>query len=179
MNDHPPTLRPDIGFARRVSARLKPSRKWEPLQFITAEPCPDTVKGVKGCWGNRLYTVTSKHYPDGWPLGGGEWVEIGIHSPDGEPRHDWRDFQRIKNQLCGDEWEAIELWPAESRLLDPSNYYILWCAPKIPIGVFEPRRLMGPAECCAPQRGWSKGDEPKDLVTFATLRDSITPKVLH
>jgi hypothetical protein len=42
-------------------------------------------------------------------------------------RHDWRDFQRIKNELIGSEEEAIEIYPAESRLQDTANQFHLWC----------------------------------------------------
>lgn len=38
----------------------------------------------------------------------------------------FRDFQRIKNELVGDEHEGMELYPAESRLVDASNQYHLW-----------------------------------------------------
>lgn len=40
---------------------------------------------------------------------------------------DWRDLQRIKNEICGEEIEACELFPAESRLVDTANQYWLWC----------------------------------------------------
>lgn len=40
--------------------------------------------------------------------------------------HDWRDLQRIKNEICGEEKEAIELYPAMSRMVDTSNQYHLW-----------------------------------------------------
>lgn len=40
--------------------------------------------------------------------------------------HSWRDFQRIKNELVGPECEFIELYPAESRLVDEANQYHLW-----------------------------------------------------
>lgn len=39
----------------------------------------------------------------------------------------WRDFQAIKNQLVGEECEGVELYPAESRLVDTANQYHLWC----------------------------------------------------
>jgi hypothetical protein len=39
---------------------------------------------------------------------------------------DWRDLQRIKNEIVGPEHEAVELYPAESRLVDTSNQYHLW-----------------------------------------------------
>lgn len=36
------------------------------------------------------------------------------------------DAQRIKNELLGDEYEACELYPAESRLVDGANQFHLW-----------------------------------------------------
>lgn len=39
---------------------------------------------------------------------------------------DWRHLQKIKNELVGPENEAVELFPAESRLVDTSNQYHLW-----------------------------------------------------
>ena len=39
---------------------------------------------------------------------------------------DWRHRQLIKNQLLGEECEAVEIYPAESRLNDTSNKYHLW-----------------------------------------------------
>jgi hypothetical protein len=59
-------------------------------------------------------------------------------------RHDWRDFQRIKNELCGPEREGIEIYPAESRLLDEADQFHLWVfeeGNKIPIGHFEERSV--------------------------------------
>jgi hypothetical protein len=46
----------------------------------------------------------------------------------------FRDFQEIKNQLIGPEAEAVELYPAESRLVDTCNQYHLW----VVSGVFFP-----------------------------------------
>lgn len=148
----------NISEARRISARIKPSRQWIPMRRVDSS-------ALDGCpvWQNDLYTTTVRHHADGWPLGGGEWIQLGIYCEDGEPRHDFRAFQRIKNDICGSEWEAIELYPAESRLVDPSNYYLLWCAPSINIGMKDGRTIAGPQNCIAPQRGWAKGDEPLEL----------------
>jgi len=41
--------------------------------------------------------------------------------------------------------------------------FMLWCAPKIPIGKYEGRKVMGPKTCIAPQRGWESGTEPPEL----------------
>ena len=45
--------------------------------------------------------------------------------------HDWRDFQRIKNELIGEEYEGVELYPAESRRVDTANQYHIWVAKNI------------------------------------------------
>jgi hypothetical protein len=37
--------------------------------------------------------------------------------------------QAIKNGIVGEECEAVELYPAESRLVDTANQYHLWALP--------------------------------------------------
>lgn len=140
---------------RAVSRRLKVSRKWQKL-VLADQPGPTGAR----VYHNNIYEVNCWRHSTGWPFGNGEWALLGISSKDGEARHDWRDFQHIKNDLVGPEWEAIELYPAESRLIDPSNYFYLWCAPKIPVGRYEGRRVAGPSLALAPQRGWHKEEGP-------------------
>lgn len=53
-------------------------------------------------------------------------VQLTITRLDGKPCKDWRHFQQIKNELVGPEFEAVELYPAESRLVDMDNEYHLW-----------------------------------------------------
>lgn len=55
-----------------------------------------------------------------------DFVQINVRRRDGAPIHDWRDLQQIKNEIVGEECEAVELYPAESRLVDTSNKYHLW-----------------------------------------------------
>ncbi|OIQ65916.1 hypothetical protein GALL_525200 [mine drainage metagenome] len=47
--------------------------------------------------------------------------ELSILRKDGQPAHDWRDLQAIKTMMVGAEYEAIELYPAESRVIDVAN----------------------------------------------------------
>lgn len=56
-------------------------------------------------------------------------VHLSIRRLDRKPLRDWREFQRIKNEICGPEHEAVELFPAESRLVDQANQYHLWVLP--------------------------------------------------
>ena len=55
---------------------------------------------------------------------------LSIKRKDKECIHDWRELQRIKNALCGPEREALELYPAESRLVDTSNQFHLFVLPE-------------------------------------------------
>lgn len=48
---------------------------------------------------------------------------LSVHRHDAEPVHSWTDLQAIKNQICGPECEGVELYPAESRLLNLGNAY--------------------------------------------------------
>jgi hypothetical protein len=113
-------------------------------------------------WHNDVYTVSVRRHDEDPVFGTyGGMIQLGISSLDGTARHDWRDLQAIKNQLVGAECEAFELYPAESRLLDPSNYYTLWCFPgvrRLKIGVNE-RRVRTAAEALAPQRDFDAGSQ--------------------
>ena len=89
----------------------------------------------RGCewWRNDLYQVEVRRYTDV------SWVHLNIRRVDGKAIfRDWRHFQAIKNQLVGEECEGIELYPAESRLVDTSNKYHLYVcsdpAFRIPFG---------------------------------------------
>lgn len=75
----------------------------------------------------------------------GEIVHLSIKRIDREPIHDWRDLQRIKTELIGAECEAVELFPAESRVIDTANQYHLWAVPdasfRFPFG-FSSQRVV-------------------------------------
>jgi hypothetical protein len=53
-------------------------------------------------------------------------VHLSIKRNDQKPIWNWRDFQKIKNELVGEECEGIMLFPAESRLVDTSSQYHLY-----------------------------------------------------
>ena len=86
------------------------------------------------CWVNDIYEVWvyRKKNADSLvhnPLYKGKCTYISIKRKDKKAVHDWRHFQQIKNELVGDEVEAIELYPKESRLHDTVNQYHLFCLP--------------------------------------------------
>lgn len=75
---------------------------------------------------NNLYQVNLREVE----FGGQSFTHLSIKRLDKAAVHDWRHFQRIKNEICGPEREAIELYPAESRLVDTANQYHLWVLPE-------------------------------------------------
>jgi hypothetical protein len=103
-------------------------------------PLPGQVVGADGVVGhlfeNNRYRVVRREYPSG-PFG--PYVHLTIRCRGGSPRHDWRDFQRIKNELVGEETEAVELDPAESRVVDTANHYHVWVFRdyRFPLGMAE------------------------------------------
>jgi hypothetical protein len=71
----------------------------------------------------------SKSIHDDWEFSG-KMRYLSIKRHDKEPINDWREFQDIKNQICGEDSEAVELYPNENRLVDTANQYHLWVFPK-------------------------------------------------
>lgn len=86
---------------------------------------------VAEVWMNDTYQVAK--YPENEGT-----IHLSIKRIDREPVTDWRDKQAIKNQLVGKEHEAVELYPAESRVVDTANQYHLWVSAdpnyRIPLG---------------------------------------------
>lgn len=70
--------------------------------------------------------MTVRGLRDQLPYGAKWGWHLSIKRNDREPIREWRDLQRIKNELCGPEAEAVELFPAESRLTDEANQFHLW-----------------------------------------------------
>ncbi|HTA46356.1 MAG TPA: hypothetical protein VK789_28130 [Bryobacteraceae bacterium] len=102
----------------------------------------------------------------------GGMVILTIRREDRRPVTDWRDVQWIKNQLLGPEVEAVQLFPAESRLVDTSNQFYLYASKqegyRFPFGFTERRVAEGISvklENCAPsqQRPFADHVRPADL----------------
>ena len=67
---------------------------------------------------------------------------LSIKRLDKTPCSDWADFQKIKNDICGELREAIQLYPSEERLVDTANQYHLIVLPEgasVPFGWFNGR----------------------------------------
>ena len=148
---------------QRAEAERQRARRWQPLaRAVKVQPSPGKIAAFRAAalerggdpdaaermlmeetelWRNDLYTVSVTRQPEGW-------VELlSVRRNDREPDMPWRHLQRIKTELAGEDAEAIELYPAESRLLDTANQRWLWCFPPgytVPRGFNSGRVVDGP-----------------------------------
>ena len=97
---------------------------------VTREEVEETMKDVYNdeIWVNGYYQVNLREHKTIGSVP--DMVHVSIKTLKKQPVRDWRDFQQIKNDLIGPECEAVELYPAESRLIDTANQYHLWAIPK-------------------------------------------------
>jgi hypothetical protein len=108
-------------------------RYMAPPANLTKVAAKQVVKEMQSdvIWKNDVYQVAVRVYSNG------NLRHLSIKRIDREPIHDWRDLQHIKNELCGEDSEAVEIYPAEARRVDTANQYHLWCFPRsyrIPFG---------------------------------------------
>lgn len=96
------------GFAEHVYAeRIK---IWQNNRYQVHEHSPELVKlaGMGGA--------------EGWP----DLIWLSVRRRDRAILKDWRDMQRIKDEIVGPRHEALELYPSRKRIVDSSNQYHLW-----------------------------------------------------
>ena len=132
-------------------------------------------------WRNSRYQVNQDTFPaEGVPAPGVTCLSIKRVDKKPIDVNHWRELQRIKNAICGPEREAVEIFPAESRLVDSSNQYYLWVYPegvRLPFG-FEFRDVVENPGGGAVQRRWMEDkpdDADDDTVPAAAFGDSREP----
>lgn len=131
---------------------------WTPLAWgkVPVPPPQGLLDGeiLIGVAVNTLYTVWVYELH-------GEFHHLSIKRFDKAACRDWRHFQWIKNEVCGAEREAVEIFPAESRLVDAANQYHLWVLPegqRLPFGV----NARAVADAAFPGAGQRKFDQDKN-----------------
>lgn len=135
-----------------INADDPPPRKWKPMSLV------ESVLSQEGypcrSWENEWYECRVTFLPRSHGmLFGHEVARLGIANADQSARRDWREFMAIKRDVLGPDWEAIELYPHDGRVIDPSNYFILYAIRgEFPFGIQGPSRVCGPGEAIVPQR---------------------------
>ncbi len=95
---------------------------------LTADEAASVIAELKldVIWLNNVFQVNVRELPNqgaGWPT----MIHLSIKRRDKKPVRDWRTLQQIKNAIVGPECEGVELFPAESRLVDTANQFHIWC----------------------------------------------------
>jgi hypothetical protein len=148
-----------VGVASRLKRECKQAEvvPWTPFVavaqlHIKGVTLPTGYSGFDLAFQNSRYLVLIRKILAPAPFG--EGLHLSIKRHDQAPVHDWRDIQRIKNELLDKECEAVELYPADSRLVDGANQYHLWAFPNFtfPFGFKERMVLDVPLLAGAVQR---------------------------
>lgn len=77
--------------------------------------------GLMRCWPNRTYSVQLI------ARNGLEVLMIRRH--DGAAHFPWQDLQKIKDQLVGEDREAVQVFPRKGEIVDMANMAHLWLVP--------------------------------------------------
>ena len=163
-------------------AKRHKQQKWTPFEpavlredQMAKVPGSDEIRKDK-VFLNSHYQVNVRliRQPEGWPC---DMVHLSIKRIDKHPVHDWRHFQWIKNELVGEEHEAIEIYPAESRMVDTSNQYHLWVfaepGVRLPIGFNEGRLVWEGNQNGSKQRNWPDEKRPADCKTEEQVAEEV------
>ena len=170
----------------------KPDPPWTPFEDVTQSTEDEALDALAGyrqagmkllrvLVNSRYQVVESEVDAPQWPGGHVTWLSVKRHDRDWI--HDWRELQRIKNEVCGPEREGLEMFPAESRLVDSSNQYHLWVLPKgfhFPFGLSDHRLVMDESPRApgdpfgkAKQRAFEADSRPPDLTSPEAFRDLV------
>jgi hypothetical protein len=110
---------------KRTAVTDKPWTPFEPVGIPD-----DAIYTAPGAGGRPAAQYANSRYHVGvWCLESptlGKYVHLSIKDHDRSARHDWRDLQRIKNELTGPQFYAVEVYPAEHALVDTCNQYHLY-----------------------------------------------------
>lgn len=118
---------------------------WQPMRQIPMSPAVQRAHASIGMdpadmqtWANDDYEAFVKPLPpEDEAAGGLVGIHLSVKRYDRQPCHNWRHLQQIKNEVIGPEREAVELYPAESRIVDNANQFHLWVLPEdaiFPVG---------------------------------------------
>jgi len=167
-------------LVRRIAegriATIKPDEPWTSFQRAIGRDgsyqCWDGEYWFD-IWKNSRYTVMTRVVRNSDENGPG-MIHLSIKRNDKAPIANWRDLQKIKNELVGEECEGVQIFPAESRLVDSSNQYHLWvCSEpnfRLPFG-YDERLVCEGNHHGAVQEPFEDHVRPDDLVPTDVMKE--------
>lgn len=81
---------------------------------------PDSRFKVDRVYKNNKYIVQVFHNVE---RKGRTYTKVMVRRSDSQPIYSWQDLYRIKNEIFGDEVEAVQFMPPKSELVDDANLY--------------------------------------------------------
>tara|TARA_R100000742_G_C4274858_1_gene95029 strand:+ start:525 stop:1052 length:528 start_codon:yes stop_codon:yes gene_type:complete len=122
--EHPLLQEPKRQAIKRIYKQMKHLAKFSDVLLGTTmrnakHAYRDTIENEK-VYVNDLYYVFVNEEKD--------WIHLSIktHEKSVDSIITWQHKQWIKNDICGVEAEGVELFPAESRMVNSANQYHIW-----------------------------------------------------
>ena len=116
--------------ASEANGRRMQIMPWEVFKDVTTEAIerhrllsPGSKFIVDRVYQNPKYIVQCFYGRD---IFGKPATKAMIRRSDGAAIYSWSDMFRIKNEIFGDEAEAVQMFPKKSELVDEANLYWLW-----------------------------------------------------
>jgi len=104
---------------------------------------------------------------------GPDVIHISIKRLDQRSHIPYRECMRIKDVLCGEEYEGVQLFPARSREVDAANHYHLWLRDdptyRFPFG-FTERLVSDVSVDGVVQEPWPEDTRPTDSLSAEQVR---------
>ncbi len=131
LADEEETMNRQMMRASRAVGRGLMKLDWSPWEDVSNElermrtRAGKDPKSFIGAWKNNHFVI--QLYRQSTAVGDARLMMIRRN--DEQPGVSWAMKQRIKNELLGPEVVAIEVFPAESELVDDAHMYHLWTLP--------------------------------------------------
>jgi len=175
---------------KRKRSKRTAAPRWTP--FKECEPIVNAGLLDRTFLNNRYQVNCTLHVAQDVP--GGRVLQLSVKRRDKAPMRDWRNMQRIKNEVVsilasplwpgwawgrGEDCEAAELYPAEDRLVDCANQYHLWVlrpGVRFPFG-FDSRAVTEHIPAGGRQRAFDPGQRPEDCIPKDVLMAAVEAAV--
>ena len=116
--------------ASEANGRKMQKQPWELMRDITREARerhlslnPTSILFPDRVFQNPKY-IAQLFY--GREVIGRRATKVMIRRSDSAPIYSWSDLFRIKNEIFGEEAEAVQMFPKKSELVDEANLYWIW-----------------------------------------------------
>lgn len=93
-------------------------RDWQTMKFERQQPDLAGQVNTVDIYINNIYLCIVREDKS--------FTQLSIKRHDKAAIHNWQHLQQIKNDICGEMREGIEIYPAMSRIVDTCNQYHLW-----------------------------------------------------